>query len=216
MSSLEWLVSAKFRLGAPIYSEPAACPSCSSGALDVYGRHASFCAGGGDLTARHNGVRDLVGRLAKEAQLSVETEKPHMLLDGSRQKPADVFFTSWTDGTPLAVDVTGVDVLAPLPSGYTSVMDFVEARADAKRVKYKAQCDAVGVAFRPFVFGSVGGFGVDAVVVIKELGRRIARAKGSKASEEIAVVRKKLSMTIQRHQAGAFIKRGSELGVLVY
>ena len=216
MSSLEWLVAAKFRLGVPIFTSQVQCPECAAGVLDVFGRHATFCQGSNDCVGRHDAVKEELLSLMAGAQFSVDKETQHLLLDGNEQRPADVYVSAYTDGYPLAVDVTGVDVLCPSLSVDLGVLEILERKGDEKHHKYEAQCAAVGIGFKAFVFGSLGGFGTEASTMIKTLGKRIARVKMCLGSKEIAFIRRRLASIVQRRQASACIRRGEGAGVLIF
>jgi hypothetical protein len=216
MSSMEWTIAAKFRLGAPLFSHQVQCPHCVDGSLDVFGRHASFCPGSNDCANRHNAIRECLISLALQAQLVVDKEPTHLLLDGSSQRPADIFLPSHENGQPLAIDVSGVDLLDPHSGGSNDSKELLATREASKHQKYDGQCATVGITFKTFIFGSLGGFGEEATVFIKELGRRVARVNATLASDEIAKIRRLLSHIIQQRQANACIRRGETADVLVY
>ena len=94
--------------------------------------------------------------------------------------------------------------------------ELLATREASKHQKYDGQCATVGITFKTFIFGSLGGFGEEATVFIKELGRRVARVNATLASDEIAKIRRLLSHIIQQRQANACIRRGKTADVLVY
>ena len=94
----------RYWLGFPIF---ASGQKCVCGApLDIYGDHVLSCNKNGELTLRHNRIRNLLFDFAKTAALSPILEKPG-LQDGL-QRPADIFLPSFTDENPVIIDVTVV------------------------------------------------------------------------------------------------------------
>ena len=55
----EYRVSAKNRLGVPVYKAKGHCPFCKAD-LDLNGDHAFACHGRGDAIARHNRIGDKI------------------------------------------------------------------------------------------------------------------------------------------------------------
>ena len=68
-------VACRFRLGVPVCHVGAPCPCCMHTLLDAYGDHAICCTTTGDLIVRHNRIRDLVDKIAREGHLSPILEK---------------------------------------------------------------------------------------------------------------------------------------------
>jgi hypothetical protein len=97
-------VACRLRLGIPIWREGASCPCCMQ-TLDIYGDHAVCCNTGGDLIVRHNRVRDLVDKFAREGHLSPVMEKKGILGDAPGRRPGDVSIPLWSEGKGLAIDV---------------------------------------------------------------------------------------------------------------
>src|SRR3954451_11911689 len=81
------------------------CPSCMHTFLDRHGDHAICCTTTGDLIVRHNRIRDLVDKFAREGHLGPVLEKKGILGETSGRRPADVTIPLWCEGKGLAVDV---------------------------------------------------------------------------------------------------------------
>jgi len=62
-------VSVAYRLGVPLFRGEVNCSMCKQ-TIDVYGDHATCCTKAGDLITRHNGIRNLMDKLASECLLS--------------------------------------------------------------------------------------------------------------------------------------------------
>eukprot|EP00662_Eupelagonemidae_sp_cell21_P057790 gene57790-biopygen112413 len=102
-----WLAPDQFRiamhlwLGVPICEGDAVCPLCTSHVPDL-GLHAIKCKNGGDITFRHDQLRDIVWRLCKAAGLRPEVEKVG-LLPGTLSRPADVYLPRYPGGGPAKI-----------------------------------------------------------------------------------------------------------------
>src|SRR3954447_17878806 len=70
----------------------------------------------GDLIVRHNRIRDLVDKIAREGHLSPVMEKKGILGESSApgRRPGDVTIPIWSEGKGLCVDVA---VTCPYTSG---------------------------------------------------------------------------------------------------
>ena len=75
--------------------------------LDIYGDHAICCTTNGDLIVRHNRIRDLVDKFAREGHLGPVMEKKGILGDSKEpgRRPGDVTIPLWCEGKGLCVDV---------------------------------------------------------------------------------------------------------------
>ena len=60
LSSNEFRVPLKYRLGVKLYESERKCPLCKSGTLDVMGDHAVSCNGRADMISRHDRIRDKI------------------------------------------------------------------------------------------------------------------------------------------------------------
>ena len=97
-------VACRLRLGVAVWHEGASCPCCMHN-LDVFGDHAICCTTSGDLIVRHNRIRDLVDKFAREGHLGPVLEKKGILGESSGRRPGDVSIPLWCEGKALAVDV---------------------------------------------------------------------------------------------------------------
>ena len=75
MAPNEFRISAKYRLGVPVYDAKRKCPFCKAGVLDIYGDHAIACQGRGDSIARQDPIRDKIVSACSSANLSPVVEK---------------------------------------------------------------------------------------------------------------------------------------------
>ena len=72
-------IACRLRLGVSVFDDGIICPSCTHTFLDKFGDHAICCTSTGDLIVRHNRMRDLVEKFAREGQLSPVLEKKGIL-----------------------------------------------------------------------------------------------------------------------------------------
>jgi len=87
-------VSVAYRLGVPLFLTETHCPMCQQ-TIDIYGDHATCCAKKGDLISRHNGIRNLLDKLATEGGLSPVMEKKGILGPTSGRR---LTFPLWSRG----------------------------------------------------------------------------------------------------------------------
>ena len=65
-------------MGIPVLDQETSCPLCMQ-TINIYGDHATCCSKSGDLIVRHNALRNLVERIARDGLLSPELEKKGIL-----------------------------------------------------------------------------------------------------------------------------------------
>ena len=105
MAPNEFRISAKYRLGVPVYDAERKCPFCKAGVLDIYGDHAIACHGRGDAIARHDRIRDKLVSACSSANLSPVVEKKNLIPE-SQSRTGDIFVPTWKAGKPAAFDIT--------------------------------------------------------------------------------------------------------------
>ena len=102
----------KFWLGVPVLP-PAwlnrACPDCGQ-PLDLAGDHFLCCPKAGFL-ARHRDIQDYLGESLSAVKQTFSKEAELQRWNGSRRtapalRPADLLLPAWSEGRPLAVDIT--------------------------------------------------------------------------------------------------------------
>jgi hypothetical protein len=218
LSSEEWRCAAKFRLGKPLFDHPMVCPCCKKGSvLDVYGIHATYCSGEGDLIMRHNMVRDVLVAAAREALMPVDSEKGFLLSsDVAGEKPADVLFYNWHLSKNLCVDVCVANSLqyVHVPRPFVA-MEPLNDKENLKNANYFLKCAEKNLLFQPFVVGSLGGFNASALQIIKVVGKAMSRVQKVKPGVMIARLRQRISLAVQKAQAVSWIRRGCEGNVML-
>ena len=97
-------------MGIPILDQETSCPLCMQ-TINIYGDHATCCSKSGDLIVRHNALRNLVERIARDGLLSPELEKKGILGSAPGRRPGDVTIAQWEEDRALALDIA---VTSPL------------------------------------------------------------------------------------------------------
>ena len=133
--------------------------------LDRAGHHATTCPKGGDLYRRHNGLRDLIGRLLSEGGAAWAKEQGPST---DRTRPADILVPVWEQGSAVALNVT---VVSPLnldvvrQAGLTSGLEVGAPAAAAAALKHTAgdaACRELQWNLRALVANEYGGWGSEA------------------------------------------------------
>ena len=93
---------------------PLVCPLCPDKALDTLGHHCITCNCGGDVTNRHNMLRNALFSTFRHASLSAHLEVGcGWGLDKSNTRPADILVSNWDGSASAAFDIS---VTSPLNS----------------------------------------------------------------------------------------------------
>ena len=85
------------------FGQGFACNKCNAH-LDTLGYHARICKVGGDLTRRHNQIRDSICKACHMAGWNPRPEKPGLIAN-TNERPADIFILSLNNGKACAADV---------------------------------------------------------------------------------------------------------------
>ena len=141
----EWYVIIARGLGLKIFPEEFPCPAPGcKGTMDVYGDHALVCSCKGDRIRRHNAERNVIHSDMRIAGLSPVLEPPHILRNGGKQKPADIFVSDWSEGKGACFDVA---VTCPLQKKYINHAAHTQL--------YAAEDYAENVKIDPQIFRSM-------------------------------------------------------------
>ena len=157
-----WKACMRKRLRVPVYPAEKYCPHNCGFWNDVHGNHAVWCSGGSHTNIRHNTVRDIVAKAAKEAGFTVLIEQKAPRLKG-KQAPGDLTILNWRGGRKCHVDIM---IMNPLCKTYVATLekDGVGAVATLvgelrKETKYRAMRED---DFIPFIVETSGGVGQQA------------------------------------------------------
>ena len=207
LRSAEWITSAKYRLGCPVFPTSGKCSACPQFS-DKEGDHAISCGYQGERTARHNHLRDILYHTAVSAALG-PTREDRALIPGTEARPADVLIPNWTGGKDTALDVT---VINPLQT--TLVAQAATTPGHALTVAYNRKmtqsaeaCRLEGIVFIPMAAETFGGWHESAVLQVKKLGSALARHTGQEESDKIRHLYQGLAVRLAKGNAALFLNR---------
>jgi hypothetical protein len=186
-------------------------------------------AGPVNATTRHNYIRNEIFEICQEVGAPASKEKTLGRLVGPRNdtndgvmdedsadRPADVMIDNWLIGEAVLVDVSVCDAhmhQSVSPADFKAVSTFNIA-ANRKIDKYKNRVRALGHHFLPFVVGSLGGFCPDATKVLSFLAAKWELKFNTPATHAMALLRRRISLALQKSQASQIIDRGHLAGIL--
>ena len=210
----EFRLLVRYRLGLPMADAARPCPMCPD-TLDQRGLHAASCKNYPGITARHNGVRDALLALAKNAGFSAESETRHLLdhtpaLLGRR--PADVYIRAWDGAQDMCLDVSVVNPLTK--SALDRWPESVVTRTESAKIRESAgPLRVANLLFLPVVMETYGGLGPQAMVADEEgLGKALAHAsEDGDEGRAINAVGTKLAFVCQQGLARSFHARYTTL-----
>ena len=211
--------------GTRVCTFPSARISVCGGVRDVRGIHDRSCTAGGDITARHNAVRDAIHKFACRGRLAPVLERAGLLSDASLlvdlRRPADILIEGALNGQVgvggpqpldrLALDVKVINALGAshLEATATDPLAAAEAYHDhALTVQQTAaRCAAQGITYAPIVFTAQGGMAKRAEAVLHQIAAKVAEAEGCQPSEAFAQIADDISLLLARHSARAATRR---------
>ena len=196
LSSSEFSILLKWWLGLPVMPDApgCSCPLCGD-AADIFGDHALACRRGG-FYPRHTAVRSFLWHLGTAAGLRTTCEVGL----GGLERPADVLFSHWKGGAPLAVDAVVVHPLNP-STPFSQVQSGEESLVTAeqeKRNKSESACQAAGVQFAPFALSTFGRMGDTAQSIFHDL---VASMPDSRQGPEQSKFMQQLQLALKREIA---------------
>ncbi|KAL5457740.1 hypothetical protein EMCRGX_G035030 [Ephydatia muelleri] len=175
----EFQTAVKWWLGVnPLFSSdgnPMVCPLCPNCALDPLGYHCVTCKSGGDVTTRHNTLRNAVHSTFQRAGLSAHLEVGcGWGKDNARTQPADILVTNWDCGTSAAFDIT---VTSPLNSPNmleAGMYQGVSAKSaeHRKHTENDPKCVELGWRCIPLAVESYGAWGPEALKAFSQVATR--------------------------------------------
>ena len=175
LSSQEWLVAARRRLGLDVRAKKTRCSNCRFHEIGLKGDHALRCSGKVGLKMRHDALKLLLARAFKQAGFGVKMEQSAGLLD--RRRPSDVevedwvIISNWSENKSLSIDVAIID---PTGDSHSEILrrDGVGAAASKYEARKRKKHKDIKGEFSPFVIEAQGGFGTEAKRLVRELERR--------------------------------------------
>ena len=157
------------------------------------------CSGSGEPIGRHHLLRNHIHEMAVSAGLGPSKEA-RFLIPGEDSRPADVLIPQWAAGTDAAIDVTVVNPLqratverAATTAGHATTFAYQRKVRGAGEA-----CRRQGITLMPVVVESLGGWGEEAVRVVRRLAGALARHTGQEEEEVLRFQFGKIANSLQR------------------
>jgi len=207
----EWYVIVARNLGLKIFPEEFPCPAPGcKGTMDVYGDHALVCSCKGDRIRRHNAERNVIHNDMCTAGFSPVLEPKHILRNGGKKKPADIFVSDWSEGKGACFDVA---VTCPLQIKYinhaakTQLYAAEDYAENVKIPKYSEACAAQNLLCIPLVFESFGGMTKNTEETLLRTARFYCHRLSIENSIGITQLFQRISIVLHRHNARMILSR---------
>jgi hypothetical protein len=218
MSGAEVAIASSLHLGVDVMRGGEPCRFCGT-VLDSKGVHPASCMAGGDVTLRHNRVRNIMFRFSSRGQLNAELETAGVLDEQGvfvdLCRPADVMIDA-LDATSSGVERVALDIKvinALGPGHYQESLDgpLVAAEnyreAACSRGNVRARCAAKGVRYEPLVFTTQGGCEKHAEAIISQIADKVAQSECRDAGKVKAEMLQTICMSIMKSVAKSIVRR---------
>ena len=186
---------------------------CGSGLgteIDIFGDHTIICATEYERIHRHDIIRDAIHEAAKHAGLSPVPEA--RLVANSQSRPGDVFLPNWRGKqTGFDIAVTSPLSQSALPRSSSTAGAAITAMKSSKMRKHFQPCRANGVSFVPLVVETLGGWDTDAIDHLRGIVKKAASRSPSPTETAIRQLFQRLSVLLQRANAGLIAARAPPL-----
>lgn len=192
-------VAVGLRLGCKV-CEPHTC-ICGS-VVEADGHHALSCRRCTGRFPRHHALNDIVRRAFVSANIPCVLEPPGLSRsDGKR--PDGLTLVPWKNGKCLVWDATCVSTVAAchLSRSIHSSAAAAEDAACRKRQKYAAL--EAQYLFVPIAVETLGAWGTEARVLIRQIGQRITEKCGDPRAS--CFLEQRLAIAIQRGNAASVL-----------
>jgi hypothetical protein len=204
ISNMEYQTCILRWLGNPIpQADVSQCSACHK-TLTPRAGHTIRCTHKGDISSRHNRIRDIIFALASNAHLEPVKEKPNIFTD--QRRPADVFIPQLFGGRPAALDVA---ITCPLQKKYSNIeQDPADHYADTvKHSLYDSSFEGLQIDFIPVVLDAFGGFGKEGLKALEEIIKRGASRLNIPPSIYKPQCWQRLSVSLQRSNTRMILSR---------
>ena len=210
MAPNEFRISAKYRLGVPVYEVEKKFLFCKAGVHDIYGDHAIACHGRGDAIVRHDRIRNKNSVWLLICESLTSSGKKNIIPE-SQSRPGDIFVPTWKAGKPAAFDVTITSSLQPnsLTNAVTKARYALDAADERKYCLHEDNCAKMGITFVPLAVEVLGGISATFKKSLKRLAvlsdNRSFQAQG--LSVAFCKLMQSLSITAIRGSAAMMLSR---------
>ena len=204
------MLRTRLSLLLPCQTDVVECPLCDK--MTDLATHALSCPNGNDKLERHEKLLHVFSSFLGNA-LSVKVN-PKKVLSDAATRPADLIIDDFENGKKLCVDLTVANVDCKSYQSWMrkyargeDALGLAEKVADLKRSKHREACERNGFLFVPFAMESYGGFASETMELIEKVCSRVAAGSMKKRTSVSAYLFKKLSITLQKANALATIRR---------
>jgi hypothetical protein len=212
LTSAEFSAAALFRVGATVIDADTWCPKCDQ-VLGATAAHAVSCRGGGDITVRHNSLRDECFYRCLAAGFQAEREESGLLPSDPLRRPGDVVVRAFPGSGPAALDFA---VTCPLQA---SMREVAAQHTLAAAMAYESHklgdrntaslCQAQGLTLIPMIAETLGGWGPAAQHFFQVLARSTAERTGVPDSVAVGQLYQALGIRLQRANARSILTRSA-------
>ncbi len=214
LTTAEFAVAALLRIGGRILSRERWCPKCDQ-QLTQRAHHAVRCRAGGDITVRHNSLRDECFFRCGAAGFEAERETTGLLREATRRRPGDVVIQSCPGMGAIALDFAVTCPLQATLLAESAQHPLAAARSyEAHKMEDRRtaqQCAAAGLTLVPMVAETLGGWGPAAQNFFRNLAKAAADRQGIDASIASCQIYESMGIRLQRANARAVLSRTSAL-----
>ena len=130
-------------------------------------------------------------------------KEARFLIPGEDSRPADVLIPQWAAGLDAAIDVTVVNPLQQATvAGAATTAGYATTFAYQRKVRNAGEaCRRQGITLLPVVVESLGGWGEEAVRVVRRLAGALARHTGQEEKDVLRFQWGRLALSLQRDNA---------------
>ncbi|OXA49110.1 hypothetical protein Fcan01_16224 [Folsomia candida] len=213
LSNESFRIAVSLRLGCDV-CQPHKCP-CGA---QVTGRgyHGLSCRRSAGRWSRHEAANNVIARALRSAEVPCIRESAGCSTqDGKR--PDGMTLIPWSRGKSLVWDVTCVDTFAPsyLPETVRYQGAAASKAEDSKRRRYAFLLDRF--IFVPVAMETTGVWGQEGLLLINQIGERIAARTGQ--PNAVTFLRQRISLAVQRGNVASILgtlPEGKELEEVYY
>lgn len=170
--------------------------------VDRLGHHGLSCRRSAGRFSRHAALNDVIRRALTTVNVPAILE-PNGISRDDGKRPDGMTLIPWSRGRPLVWDATCVDTLAPshVVNTARAAGAAAEAAESIKRRKYISLGE--GYIFVPFGVETMGPWGPQARLLVKELSKRLTDlTRDQKAGTYLS---QRISLAIQRGNVASFL-----------
>ena len=193
----------KYHSGIPFRLSHVKCPECKTTNLDIYGDHAISCSSSKQRIAKHS-------KLIKFISSQISPFIPHRFeVKVGSDILGDIVLLDYKRNKDLYLDITVVNSLCPtyLNAAAVSSGGAMAKRKQEKLIKYREVVEREGLAFLPLVVEILGGWDKQALLLFKEISRKLSEYLFMEPQVAIRRLMTGLSCILQKANAEMLVSR---------